>query len=132
MKSIEQRVNELLRTYSSPDACTAELLCDRQPADSVAFTIIEEDLSPFDLTYGELREESARVAAGLRSLGIQPGDSVATLMGKSRRLPATLLGIWRCGAVQVPLFTAFAPPAITLRLNASHAKVVFAQLAKLV
>ena len=134
MRSIEQRVHELLSTYRSPDACTAELLCDRHPADSVAFTIIEEDLSPFDLTYGELREGSARVAAGLRSLGIQPGDSVATLMGKSRRLPATLLAIWRCGAVQVPLFTAFARPAITLRLNASQAKLVFAdqdQLAKL-
>jgi acetyl-CoA synthetase len=35
-----------------------------------------------------------------------------------------LLGIWRRGAVHVPLFTAFAPPAIAMRLEASGARVV--------
>ena len=34
------------------------------------------------------------------------------------------MAIWRLGAVQVPLFTAFASPAIELRLAASDARVV--------
>lgn len=128
------RVRELLAQYDTPDACAAELLCDRHPADAVAFTVVESDLSSTDLTFGWLREQSTRFAAALADLGVEPGDCVATLMGKSADLVVALLGIWRRGAVHVPLFTAFAPPAIAFRLEASGAKVVIAdenQLAKL-
>ncbi|SEK83162.1 acetyl-CoA synthetase [Blastococcus sp. DSM 46786] len=122
--SNEERVLELLAVYDSPDADAAELLCDRHPADDVAFTVVEADLSAHDLTYGHLRRESARFAAALADLGVGPGDAVAVLMGKSAELVVALLGIWRRGAVHVPLFTAFATPAIALRLAASQAKVV--------
>ncbi|BDT98478.1 AMP-binding protein [Nocardia sputorum] len=121
-----QRVRELLDCYDRADASAADLLCDRHPADRVAFTIVEADLSSTDLTYGELRERSARFAAALAGLGVEPGDRVATLMAKSADLVVALLGIWRRGAVHVPLFTAFAPPAIALRLTASRASVVVA------
>ncbi|AII04460.1 AMP-binding protein [Rhodococcus opacus] len=118
------RVRELLDQYDAPTASAAELLCDRHPADDVAFTVVESDLSSMDLTYGYLREQSTRFAAALADLGVEPGDHVATLMGKSAELVVALLGIWRRGAVHVPLFTAFAPPAIAFRLGASGAKVV--------
>lgn len=121
-----QRVRELLGRYDTADACAAELLCDRHPADAVAFTVVEADLTSHDLTYGELRAESTKFAAALADLGVEPGDCVATLMGKSSELVVALLGIWRCGAVHVPLFTAFAPPAIAFRLTSSGAKVVVA------
>ena len=128
------RVRELLDQYDTPHASAAELLCDRHPADGVAFTVVEADLSSVDLTYGHLREQSARFAAALADLGVEPGDNVATLMGKSADLVVALLGIWRRGAVHVPLFTAFASPAIAFRLTASGAKVVISdanQLEKL-
>ncbi|MCL2536083.1 MAG: AMP-binding protein, partial [Nocardiaceae bacterium] len=128
------RVRELLAQYETPDACAAELLCDRHPADTVAFTVVEDDLSSTDLTYGWLREQSTRFAAALADLGVEPGDCVGTLMGKSADLVVALLGIWRRGAVHVPLFTAFAAPAIAFRLEASGARVVIAdanQLGKL-
>ncbi|MFZ3572222.1 AMP-binding protein [Streptomyces sp. BH034] len=118
------RVQELLSRFGSPEACAAELLCDLHPADDVAFTVIEADLSARDLTFGELRRDSARFAAALAGIGVGPGDAVAVLMGKSADLIVALLGIWRRGAVHVPLFTAFAPPAIALRLTASAAKAV--------
>lgn len=120
----QDRVRELLDTFSSPGACAAELLCDRHPAGDIAFTVIEPDLSHNDITYGELREKSARFAAALRGLGVNPGDAVATLMGKSEDLLVALLGIWRRGAVDVPLFTAFAADAVALRMRASGAKLV--------
>ncbi|MEU4840174.1 AMP-binding protein [Nocardia testacea] len=120
------RVRELLDAYDGPDACAAELLCDRHPADAVAFTVIDSDLSAVDLTYGELRARSERFAAALAGLGVGAGDQVATLMAKSVDLVVVLLGIWRRGAVHVPLFTAFAPPAIAFRLQASGASVVIA------
>lgn len=120
------RVRELLECYDRADASAAWLLCDRHPADAVAFTIIDSDLSSTDLTYGELRAKSERFAAALARLGVEPGDRVATLMAKSEELVVALLGIWRRGAVHVPLFTAFAPPAIAFRLAASGASVVIA------
>ncbi|SEB58604.1 AMP-binding protein [Streptomyces melanosporofaciens] len=119
-----ERVRELLARFGSPEACAAELLCDRHPADAVAFTVVEADLSARDFTFGELRRDSARCAAALAGIGVDPGDAVAVLMGKSADLIVALLGIWRRGAVHVPLFTAFAPPAIALRLKASEAKAV--------
>ncbi|QTJ69204.1 AMP-binding protein [Rhodococcus sp. ZPP] len=120
------RVRELLDQYDTPTAAAAELLCDRHPADDVAFTVVEADLTSTDLTYGFLREQSSRCAAALADLGVEPGEHVATLMGKSAELVVALLGIWRRGAVHVPLFTAFASPAIAFRLEASKAKVVIA------
>ncbi|MGW4767557.1 AMP-binding protein [Nocardia sp. NPDC004278] len=132
---LSARVRELLETYDGPDASAADLLCDRHPADRVAFTIVDPDLTATDLTYGELRERSQRFAAALADLGIEPGDRVATLMSKSADLVVALLGIWRRGAVHVPLFTAFAPPAIAFRLEASRASLVIAdadQASKLV
>lgn len=119
-----QRVSELLALYGAPTAGAAQLLCDRHDPAKVAYQIIAPDLSVQPLTYGELRRESERVAAGLAALGVNPGDRVATLMGKSRAYLVTLMAIWRLGAVHVPLFTAFAPPAIAMRLNASRTRLV--------
>jgi acetyl-CoA synthetase len=118
------RIDELVARFGGADACPARLLCDDHPPDQVAFTVVEPDLTRRDLTYGELRTRSERVAAGLRALGIGPGDAVGVLMGKSAELIDALLGIWRLGAVHVPLFTSFAPAAIALRLQGSAAKVV--------
>ncbi|MBA4022940.1 MAG: AMP-dependent synthetase [Gordonia sp.] len=135
MPTTTDRVGELLAQYDRPDASAADLLCDRHPADAVAFTVIETDaagdLVSLDLTYGHLREQSTRFAAALAGLGVEPGDRVATLMSKSADLVVAALGIWRRGAVYVPLFTAFAPPAIAFRLQASGAKLVISDLDQL-
>ena len=118
------RVQQLMAIYAGPKVSVAALLCDSRDPAAVAYRIIGHDLSVQHLSYGELREESERFASVLAQLGVRPGDRVATLMGKSREYLATLMGIWRMGAVHVPLFTAFAPPAIALRLIGSKAKVV--------
>lgn len=119
-----QRIDELLERYRAEDACVAALLCDRHDPGALAYRIVSPDLVAQNLTYGELRHESEMVSGALCSAGIAPGDRVATLMGKSRHYLVTLLAIWRLGAVHVPLFTAFAPSAIALRLIGSGAKVV--------
>lgn len=118
------RVQELLDTFAVPNANAAELLCDRHPAGDTAFTVVDAQLGHVDVSYGELREKSTRFAAALASLGVGRGDHVATLMGKSAELVIALLGIWRLGAVDVPLFTAFAHDAIDFRLQASGARLV--------
>ncbi|RFU21138.1 AMP-binding protein [Geodermatophilus marinus] len=123
MPTPEERVTELLAEVGG-EAAPAVLLCDRHPADRVALTVVEGDLSGRDLTYGHLRVRSEQAAAALASLGVRAGDRVATLMGKGEDLVVTVLGIWRLGAVHVPLFTAFAPAAIGARLLPSRTTVV--------
>ncbi|WP_425862527.1 AMP-binding protein [Arthrobacter sp. TWP1-1] len=117
-------VQELLDTFAVPDANAAQLLCDRHPAGDIALTVVSADLSSVDISYGELREKSLQFAASLASVGVRRGDHVATLMAKSAELVIALLGIWRLGAVDVPLFTAFAHDAIEFRLQASGARLV--------
>ncbi|WIY00871.1 AMP-binding protein [Amycolatopsis mongoliensis] len=134
MTSIHRHVEDLISLFDRPQACAAELLCDRHPADAVAFTVVEPDLSWRDWTFGELRVRSARLATALAELGAGPGSRVATLLGKSGDLVVTVLAIWRIGAVHVPLFTALAPPAIAFRISGSGARIVVtepAQRAKL-
>ncbi|WCK80163.1 AMP-binding protein [Agrobacterium fabrum] len=123
-RSTQDRVLELVQTYSAADFDVAWHLCDRHPEDAVAHTIIRDDLSSTTLTYGKLRAESERLAASFLDIGIVKGDRVATLMGKGREYLVTILAIWRIGAVHVPLFTAFAPPAIQFRLASCGAKLV--------
>jgi acetyl-CoA synthetase len=119
-----RHVLDLLARYGDAGAGVAHLICDQYPAEATAYTIVEPDLGSTVLTYGRLRTESERFAAALAALGVRAGDRVATLMGKSTDYLVTLVGLWRLGAVHVPLFTAFAPPAIALRLTGSRAKVV--------
>ncbi|HEY5856310.1 MAG TPA: AMP-binding protein, partial [Aldersonia sp.] len=123
---VDTMVATILDTYSGPDTDVAWLACDRHPADRVALVLAAADLSTKTVTYGELAESSRRFAAVLRSRGVTPGDRVATLMGKSEDLVTVILGIWRAGAVYVPLFTAFAEGAIGSRLDATSTVLVVA------
>ncbi len=122
--SPDRRIDGLLARYEARDASVAALLCDGHDPAARAFRFIAPDLAVHDLSYGELRAEFERFAAALDDLGVRPGERVATLMGKSREYVVALIGIWRLGAVHVPLFTAFAAPAIALRLAGSAVRVV--------
>ncbi|MDX3450878.1 AMP-binding protein [Streptomyces sp. ME02-8801-2C] len=122
--SAADRVAELTGTFAAPSLDVAGLLCDRHPADRVAFTVVDDAVTASTLTYGELAANSHRCARALQGLGVGPGDRVATLMGKGTDLVTVILAIWRLGAVYVPLFTAFAPQAIALRLEGAGAHVV--------
>jgi len=128
--SIEARVTELVEVFSASDADAAWLLCDRHQPESIAFTLVESDGSRTELTFGELRERSERFAGVLIGLGVGRGDRVATLMGKSADLVTVLLGIWRVGAVYVPLFTAFAADAVRSRLQIAGVKLLVADAAQ--
>ena len=117
-------VAAFVEEYSVLNGSAAWFLCDRHAPSAVAYRIVRTDLSAVDVTYGDLRHKSECLASSLANLGIGRGDRVATLMGKSLEYLVALIAIWRLGAVHVPLFTAFAPSSIALRLTGSNAKVV--------
>jgi acyl-CoA synthetase (AMP-forming)/AMP-acid ligase II len=53
------------------------------------------------VTYGQLREQVARTAAGLQASGVQRGDRIVVLAGNEPAFVAALLGIWHAGAAAV-------------------------------
>lgn len=122
--SCAAEIDALLSEYRDPTRSAAWFLCDRHDPSKIAYNIVSADLSATPLTFGDLRDRSERLASGLATLGIAPGERVATLMGKTRDLIVSLLAIWRVGAVHVPLFTAFGPDAIEFRLKGSGARAV--------
>lgn len=54
-----------------------------------------------ETTYGELRERAARIAATLRSSGVQPGDRVAVFLERGADAAAAFFGGAACGAVTI-------------------------------
>ncbi|MFD1860175.1 AMP-dependent synthetase [Aeromicrobium camelliae] len=122
--TVDATIERWLATYDAPDADVAFLLCDRHDPQTVAFTFVAPDLSTRDMTYGELAEQSRRLATVLAERGVREGDRVPVLMGKRPELVVTLMAIWRLGAVHVPLFTAFATGAIEMRVAGAKARLV--------
>ncbi|MGI9069900.1 MAG: AMP-binding protein [Bryobacteraceae bacterium] len=78
------------------------------------------------LSFGELREQVSRVAAGLSALGIKKGDTVGIYMPMVPETVVALLGLGRMGAIAVPLFSGYGPGAIEARLNHTGAKALIA------
>lgn len=130
-ETVEEKVARWIRDYGAEDACAAELLCDRHAPETTAFTLVDTDLNATALTYGELADRSRRLASHLRSRGIGRGDHVGVLLTKRAELPVTLLALARLGAVYVPLFTAFATPAIEMRMTAARARLVVTETSQL-
>jgi acetyl-CoA synthetase len=112
----QQLTLDIHAAFNRSDASAPWLMCDRHPADKVAFRFVDNHLQVSDTTYGGLAQRSRRAAQFLSDRGIGPGDRVASLLGKGPDLPALILGIWRLGAVYVPLFTAFAADAVAERV----------------
>ena len=53
-------------------------------------------------SYGALAERAARLAGGLRALGLQPGDRVAIIAKNCIEYVETIYGIWHGGFAAVP------------------------------
>jgi acetyl-CoA synthetase len=111
----------------------ADLLCDRHAGGPPQVAVRHDpgDGHIAELTFAELRDRSARFAGALARLGIGRGDRVATLLPKSVELVVATVGIWRLGAVHVPLFTAFGPEAAGYRIAHSGARAAVTDTANL-
>lgn len=58
-------------------------------------------------TYGDMVQWSGRIAGAMDTLGIRPGDRVAVQVEKSAQALMLYLACIRCGAVYLPLNTAY-------------------------
>ncbi len=105
--------------WDAPTALNiAHEACDRHAgSDSVGFAWVDKAGDLTEYTFAELRDASNRVANALTELGVERGDRVATLLPKIPETIVTVLGVWKTGAIHVPLFTAFEERAIEFRLD---------------
>src|SRR5262245_43925149 len=123
---VDRQIAAWQAQHTGPAVPVAGLLCDRHagPAGQLALRYLDATGTASTYSFGEMRDRSARFACALRSLGVARGDRVATLLPKSPELMIATLGIWRLGAVHVPLFTAFGPQAIAFRTGHSATRVI--------
>ena len=56
-----------------------------------------------ELTYGELRTETLKMAQVIRSLGVEPGDRVALLLNDSPEFVEAFIATCSLGAIAVPI-----------------------------
>ncbi|HEY3807665.1 MAG TPA: AMP-binding protein, partial [Kofleriaceae bacterium] len=95
--------------------------------DAVACVGLAEDGARRELTFAELSRDVTRLAERLTSLGVVEGDRVAIFLPMSPEVAVASHAIAHLGAIQVPIFSGFAAPAVAQRLQASEAKIVITQ-----
>jgi len=95
--------------------------------DAVAAVGLGEDGARRALTFAELSRDVTRLAERLVELGVEPGDRVGIFLPMSPDVAIASNAIAHVGAIQVPIFSGFAAPAVAQRLEASEAKVVITQ-----
>jgi long-chain acyl-CoA synthetase len=83
-------------------------------------------LDDVELSYAMLDEGSARVAALLKSKGLEPGDRVGLMMPNVPYFPAIYFGILRAGGVVVPMNVLLKAREVGFYLEDPGAKLLFA------
>src|SRR3954469_22870146 len=83
-------------------------------------------LDDFEVNYQLLDEASARVAALLKSKGVEPGDRVGIMLPNVPHFPVVFYGALRAGAVVVPMNVLLKPREVGFYLQDPEAKLVFA------
>lgn len=94
-------------------------IIDGHPADRVALIS-----GGRETTYGELRDEVARVRGGMRVLGVGHGDRVALLCGNDHYFVVLYLATLGLGAVTVPLNPSSPARELERELRTVGAKIV--------
>jgi acetyl-CoA synthetase len=77
-----------------------------------------------EVSYGALRETSNRLANTLAAHGIKRGDRVAILLPQCPEVAAAHIGIYKLGAIALPLAMLFGVDALSYRLENSGASAL--------
>ncbi|GAA3227401.1 acetate--CoA ligase [Pseudonocardia petroleophila] len=106
------------------DNCVDRWAQDPATADRAAVVWEGEPGDTRTVSYAQLADEHARLAAGLLDLGVTKGDVVAIYMPNLVEAFTTIHACNRIGAIYTVLFSGFGEEAVASRLQAARAKVV--------
>jgi acetyl-CoA synthetase len=104
------------------EACVHRWARERPEAEAVVSQA--EDGTRTSLTWRELSREVFRLAEALARLGVGPGDAVGLFLPMSLHAAIASHACAHVGALQVPIFSGFAAPAIAARLADAGAKAL--------
>jgi acetyl-CoA synthetase len=107
---------------NAADACVHRWAAERP--DEPAATWRPEEGAARSLTWAALSREVRLLAEALVDLGVEPGDAVGIFLPMSPEAAVAAHACAHVGAVQVPIFSGFAAPAIAARLADARAKVL--------
>jgi acetyl-CoA synthetase len=100
---------------------------DAGGGDKVAYHWEGEPGDTRTITYEQLRDDVARFANALKSIGVRRGDRVNIYMGMVPELPVAMLACARLGAAHSVVFGGFSADALRDRINDAEAKVLITQ-----
>jgi long-chain acyl-CoA synthetase len=114
------------KTRVDPEALALQRLYhwERSSPDRVALTQPMGDGTVREFIWREILEQTRRLAAYLRSQGLQPGDKVAILSKNTAWWLISDYAIWMAGGVSVPLYPTLAAETIRQILEHSEAKLL--------
>ena len=89
---------------------------EREP-ERLALLDVADDGAVTQVSYGELRNQSNRLANLLVASGIERGERIAILLPQSREVAESHIAIYKAGAVALPLAVLFGIDALAYRLE---------------
>jgi long-chain acyl-CoA synthetase len=98
---------------------------EKTTPDKVIFTQPMGGGQVVTFTWKQALDQARRMAAHLKSMGVQPGDRVALLSKNTAHWLMSDWAIWMAGAVSVPLYPTLASGTIRQILEHSGSKVLF-------
>ncbi len=91
----------------------------------VALVAETEDGNVRTFTFAQLNENVCRVANALKALDVKRGDCVGCYMPMVAEVVFAMLATQKIGAIFIPIFSGYAPPAVRERLEDADVKVLF-------
>ncbi|MEX2048332.1 MAG: AMP-binding protein [Gemmatimonadota bacterium] len=104
------------------EACVHRWAAERPDEEAAVWQA--EDGTRASLSWSELSREVTRLAEALIELGIREGDAVGMYLPMSPQAAIASHACAHIGAIQVPIFSGFAAPAIAARLADAEAKAI--------
>ncbi|MBZ0137209.1 MAG: AMP-binding protein [Planctomycetes bacterium] len=94
-------------------------------ASQVALIAETEDGGVREFTFTQLGEQVNKAANALKECGVERGDTVACYMPMVAEVVFAMLATQKLGAIFIPVFSGYAPPALRERLEDAEVKVLF-------
>lgn len=102
-------------------------VADRQAPGDPAILVTDGREFTRTVTFGELAQQSNRLANALRALGVQQGDRVALILSQRPETAVVHIAVYKLGAIALPLSAAFGPDALDVRLRGAEPRVVLGE-----
>jgi acetyl-CoA synthetase len=108
-------------------------ICDKWARQRYRLALIYQDESGqvAKYTFWDLKRLTNRLANGLTSCGIEPGDRIGILLPQCPETAISHIAAYKIGAIAIPLFTLFGIDALEYRLSNSQARAIVTDAANL-